>query len=406
MQILILQKVTYEIPLQTRIYEDNIKNDINSLIMFRMNSIAKSLRTYFNLKLKFCLNKAGFDTNTLDLKPFLESDDDHFEMDLGELEVPSFNNQENRAGGLKDYMESNSIQAVANEIKNIENSIYNHKISVEPDHHGYSRNQNGNYNSINAGLHSKSNNGNCEHLPFNHHHQVKLDVVKHLQDEMKNSTNGLMKFQSNKITETFKEASHQIQLKLSQDINNILDGLEEKFKAKFEEIIDIKTSQLLDILGHPQKVSPYRKKISTSPKNLSSNSLTISALGPSSGKKDFRALSPSRISTHKMQIQNELEQIQDDINFGKINQDTNKNLPASGLKITSPFDSNAENNFITYSGEPSFQGTLNQPQSQSNTRNTQDVKQKIAFLKNSLNFLDEGEKSLSRSPRRNNSNFI
>ena len=399
MQLLILQKVTYEIPLQTRNYEDNIKSDVNSLITFRMNSIAKSLKTYFNLKLKFCLNKAGFDTNTLDLKPFLENDDDNFEMGLNEIEI-----QENRA----DYMESNTMQTVANEIKQIENTIYSHKISVEPDHYGNGNSRNKNSNVSNTNLNSKSNNGNYDHLASNHHHQVKVDVIKHLQDEMKNSTNYLMKFQSNKITETFREANHQLQLKLSQDINNMLDNLEDKFKTKFEEIIDSKTSELLDILGHPQKVSPHRKQILASPKILSSNTLTTSMLGPSSvGQKDYRIFSPSRISTHKMQIQNELEQIQDDINFGKINQDSNHNMnmnnnnnnlvssiiPAPGLKITSPFD---------------LQSPYAENENSSNLKNTKNVKQKIAFLKSSLNFLDEGERSVSRSrsPTRNKYNFM
>ena len=394
-EMLILQKVTYEIPLQTRIHEDNIKNDIKSLISFRVNSISKSLRTYFNLKLKFCLNKAGYDTNTLDIKPFLDNDDDYFEIGLGGLEII-----ENEASNDRHDIESNDMQAIANEIKRIESSIYNHKISVEPyhdDNFGH-RSYSGSFNLSNTSPHSK-----CDHLAFHNNNQVKSEVVEYLQDEIKNTTNNIMKYQSNKMTETFREANHQFQSKLTQDINNVLDNLEERFKTKFEEIIDIKTSQLLDILGHPQKISPHRKKASISPKNLTT--LTASTIGNSSGSnKDYKTFSPSRISTHKMQIQNELEQIQDDINFNKINQDSNNIIPLAseaGLKIPPSFDihnSNTGNDFIANS-EPSLQGTFTQSQNLINTnklRNSQDVRQKINLLKNSLNFLDEGERSISQ----------
>ena len=45
MQLLLVQKISYEVPLQVQNQESRIKKELNNLLSFRVNNIAKSLQT-------------------------------------------------------------------------------------------------------------------------------------------------------------------------------------------------------------------------------------------------------------------------------------------------------------------------------------------------------------------------
>jgi hypothetical protein len=381
MQLLMLQKVAYEVPVQVSSYEHKIKSEINTLLNFRVNHIAKNLQTYFNLKLKFCLNKLGYDTNALELRPFIESDDS-FELGLGFLDT-------GKQEGDMMIPDTKDLKAMENEIKHLESSIYSHKITVPAEQ------TSGNEKSGRAcnHSHSQSKNGRertperaCEHSAYHHHHLIKTELTEYLTDEMKTSTKSMIEYSNNKFNETIRENNHAFQSKVVQDLNSVLDSLEEKFKNKFEEIIHYKTMQLVEKLGHQPKqglLSPYKKAPMSPTSNKKSDHIKLSP-------------SPTRISTQKMKINNEIDQMQDDINF--------KTTMKSSISQFDPYTSGPEPE-TDYFNEGSF--TSNPPKRGSKPSLSVGgggARSKIEQLKSSLTFMDEEDSHrLPKSPRDLNS---
>lgn len=225
-QQIVEHKVALEIPMQMQGYENQFKKQVESLLRFKSADIFKNLQAIFNLKLKFCLNRLGYDTANLGLSPFLETETNFIPESISFAKEP-----------LKLYNEK-EFKAIENDIDRLEKSILSQKVnpsSVRSFH-----------------LESSSPKGkhrNCDHTSQTHRTEIKNDLIDHLGNEVRSTTEYLLDYSNTKVNELAREESGVLYKKILAEVADNMEALEDELKKKFEEVITQKMNRITDVLG-------------------------------------------------------------------------------------------------------------------------------------------------------------
>lgn len=238
MQNIVVQKASYEVPIQVHKQRNKIKAEAEETINLRVSSIVSSLNAFFNLKLKFCLNKAGFDTATLDLRPFFDSEE------VRRLEVTSIVREQDLES--EDFKK---IEALRRQLDDLEAEAFSQRAQT-----------------LNQSWSLEAKEERADGFKsFGNRWQIKNELLEHMSAEFKSSSDYLTKYSNEKIANLIREENQVLSRKMFGELNNVVEKLEEQIKQRFEEGITKKINQITETLaGHPRQSSPFSKKNSVS----------------------------------------------------------------------------------------------------------------------------------------------
>lgn len=223
MQQLVERKAALEIPMQMQTYEFQFKKEVESLLKFKAADIFKNLQAIFNLKLKFCLTRLGYDTAGLGLAPFLEDEAPYVP------EAIAFAKEPTKLYNEKEY------KAIENDIDRIEKSILNNKIP--------------NSGRGNHGDCSSPAGHQCDHTSQVHRTEVRNDLLDVLGNEVRATTEYLLEYSNGKVGDMTREESGFLFKKIMTEVTDSMEVLEDELKFKFEQIINDKLNKVTEALG-------------------------------------------------------------------------------------------------------------------------------------------------------------
>ena len=239
MQNILVQKASYEVPIQVHKQRNKIKAETEDTVNLRLASLISSLNTYFNLKLKFCLGKAGIDSHKLDLRPFLDS------QEVRQLEVaPMLREHDLEAEEFEKF------EAMKNQLGEIEAEAFSRRIPT-----------------LEQSLSQASKEDRVDGFKsFGNRWQIKNELIEHMNSEFKSTSDYLTKYSNDKIGNLIREENHVLSRKIFTELSQVVEKLEDQIRDRFEESIAKRVNQLAEILtAHPQRQSsPFKRKPSTS----------------------------------------------------------------------------------------------------------------------------------------------
>ena len=220
-QKIVEQKVALEIPMQMQDFEKDFKRQVEAILRFKAADIFKNLQAVFNLRLKFCLTRLGYDTASLDLGPFLETEA------MYEPESISFSKEPLKMYNEKEY------KAIQNDVDRLEKSILSQK----------SLNTGRGFRPESPGSH------HCDHTSGVHRHEIKNELLDYLGQEVRSTTEYLLDHSNKKVGELTREESSILYKKIIAEVTDNMEALEDELKHKFEEIITHKMNKVAEVLG-------------------------------------------------------------------------------------------------------------------------------------------------------------
>lgn len=221
-QQLVERKAALEIPMQMQTYEFQFKKEVESILKFKAADIFKNLQAIFNLKLKFCLTRLGYDTAGLGLTPFLEDEANYVPEAINFAKEP-----------IKLYNEK-EYKAIENDIDRLEKSILNNKIS---------NSSRGNNTCSSPAGHQ------CDHTSQVHRTEVQNDLLDVLGHEVRATTEYLLEYSNGKVGDMTREESGFLFKRIMTEVTESMEVLEDELKFKFEEIITDKLNKVTEALG-------------------------------------------------------------------------------------------------------------------------------------------------------------
>jgi len=337
-QQIVERKVALEIPMQMQGYENQFKKQVESLLKFKAADIFKNLQAIFNLKLKFCLSRLGYDTGNLGLAPFFEHETNYIPEGLSFAKEP-----------LKLYNEK-EYKAIESDIDRLEKSILNQKVPT---------------NLRGFPLENSSPTGHqCDHTSQVHRTEMRNDLLEQIGSEVRSTTEYLIDYSSTKVTDMAREESGLLYKRIMAEVADNMEFLEDELKDKFEEIISLKLNKVAEVLKSAtgNEVSFDRVK---SPEKQSTSNLK-------NYKGGFLNSSENKFRSSKYQTETESVNTRDERSVGDFNQDPLRESIYSETK-------------------GSGFGGRSQDLSQ--------AKEKIQRIKNSLNFMDDDDEYEGRNER-------
>lgn len=287
MQTLLLQRVNYEIPTAVQGYRDSIRSELEGILNFRIASIVKSLSTHFNVKLKFCLNKAGYDTNSMQVKPFLEDE----ELDIEPVSIQP------DARLVRRYEEgTESLEKLRREINRMEGEIKKNVPLPLNDPQIQARDEND---------HAFGSFGNKWEI----HNQVE----EYLNQEMSANTQFVIESTTDKVNAVAREEKIALNKKLKEELELALEFIEDRIRMRLEEVINEKVNQISESLGQGKRYrssSPaaqdpnrsYSMSGGFSPKKIEDSQI----LSMTQSQRNWRD-SPRRLSPTKAKLMSDLD---------------------------------------------------------------------------------------------------
>lgn len=341
-QDVVLQRIALEIPTHMQGFEQNLKKELNSVFRFRMDSIFKSLHASLNVRLKFCLNKLGYDTTAIDLTPFTEE------------ELPQASITKLFTSPVPKYNYQKEVKALEKDISRLERSLSPSK----------------RVHTIDKSLHSElgCREHACEHIPFSYKNELKNELFDQLGQEVRSTTEHLMEVSSVKLNDLVRGETHQVHQKMMAELNRNIDVVEEEFKKTFEDLINQKINDLIRALGG----SAPQSKLTTSNNPRLSPQVTPSKQLYSTA---------TRGSENKTKVEKEL----DFASSKEVRSENIKETDKTSTKYTESY------------GSPQ----LYSPTRKEREEGFSQTKKKIEKLKNSLNFIDETKPPLSERTEEN-----
>lgn len=252
---IITQRVNYEVPIQVQKYREILKAEAEDTVNQRLVGIISDLNNYFNMKLKYCLNKAGVDLQTIDLQPFLDS------KEVQDLEIaPILRQYDLDAEDIK------KLESMRNALEDMEAEALSHRLPSNEQ----SWQQAGNERRADG------------FMSFGNRWQAKNELIDHINSEMKNSADYLLSYSGDKIVNLIKEENQFLSKGLLSELSSTMDHLEEQIRQRFEDSIGKRVNQITEALSvQPRTSSPFHKK-----------SANTSVLGSTGG--NFPGVSSSR----------------------------------------------------------------------------------------------------------------
>jgi len=333
-QDIVLQRIALEIPSHIQGFEQNLKKELNSVFSFRMDTIFKSLHASLNVRLKFCLNKLGYDTATIDLTPFTEE------------EFPQASTTKLFTSPVPKYNYQKEVKALEKDISRLERSVSPSK----------------RVQSIDRSLHSEfgCRDHVCDHIPFSYKNELKNELFDQLGHEVRSTTEHLMEVSSVKLNDLVRSETHQVHQRMMAELNRNIDVVEEEFKKTFEDLISQKVNDLIRAFGGSAAQIKPSPNIKISPQVTPSKQMYSSI---------------NRSSENKVKFEQEL-----DLGLMKeTKSDHIKDTDKISTKYTESYGSPQLFSPVRNDREGPFSQT----------------KKKIEKLKNSLNFIDESKQPLS-----------
>jgi hypothetical protein len=221
-QQLVERKCALEIPMQMQTYEFQFKKEVEHILKFKAADIFKNLQAIFNLKLKFCLTRLGYDTTGLGLAPFLEDEAPYVPESIEFAKEP-----------VKLYNEK-EYKAIENDIERLEKSILNNKIAP---------------NSGREKFDCSPAPYQCDHTSQVHRTEMRNDLLDVLGQEVRASTEYLLEYSNGKVSDMTREESGSLFKKIMTEVTESMEVLEDELKFKFEEIINDKLNKITESLG-------------------------------------------------------------------------------------------------------------------------------------------------------------
>lgn len=221
-QQLVERKVALEIPMQMQTYEFQFKKEVEHILKFKAADIFKNLQAIFNLKLKFCLTRLGYDTTGLGLAPFLEDEAPYVPESIEFAKEP-----------VKLYNEK-EYKAIENDIERLEKSILNNKISP---------------NSAREKFDCSPPNHQCDHTSQVHRTEMRNDLLDVLGQEVRATTEYLLEYSNGKVSDATRDESGSLFKRIMTEVTEGMEVLEDELKFKFEEIITDKLNKITEALG-------------------------------------------------------------------------------------------------------------------------------------------------------------
>lgn len=220
MQQIIENKIALEIPMQMQTHENQFKKQVETVLRYKATDIFKNLQAIFNLKLKFCLTRLGYDTNELGMNNFLESETGF------DPEAITFGQEPLRAYNEKEF------KAIESDINRLEKAVLSNKI---PQQAGSSPNRN--------------KGEQCDHTSQLHRTEIRNEVFDHVSHEVRSTTEYLLEYSHGRVNEMAREESGMLYKKIMAEVTDNMEALEDELKRKFEEIINFKMNKIIDVLG-------------------------------------------------------------------------------------------------------------------------------------------------------------
>lgn len=307
MQTFLLQKVNYDVPLLVQGQQERIRKELEHMINSRLNSIMKSMSTHFNLKIKFCLNKAGYDTNSSDIKSFLENDDLHG-LEVAPIHIPKDSRVLRREQDDLDRLEK-----LRKQVQKIESDIKNSRLALPV----------GDQLMVTQQSQFKDDNS------VGNRWQVRDELEQQLNHEVKANMLHLTDHTTQKVQTVVREERNNLQKKILEELTTALEIIEDRMRSQLEDIIDEKISAMCESIGTPYRKtqSPYKNLQNTSgvdnnsPRPTRENESISEAhsvllnrslrdFRPEGSGMSFReSNSPSRLSPTKARLMNELDEV-------------------------------------------------------------------------------------------------
>ena len=221
-QELVLQRIALEVPVYTQEFEQNLKKEMNSVFQFRIDNVFKSLHASFNIKVKFCLNKLGYDTSNIDLTPFDDQEAPIASNKLFTSQSPKYNFDKER-------------RAIERDVSKLEKSVSKSKANLTMERSVYS--------DIGSKDHC------CDHTPFAFKVELKNELFDQLGHEVRSTTEHLMDLSTSKVKELVRGETNIVYQRMMAELNKNLDVVEEEFKNKFDTVINQKVNDIIKSLG-------------------------------------------------------------------------------------------------------------------------------------------------------------
>jgi len=338
-QQIVERKVALEIPMQMQGYENQFKKQVESLLKFKAMDIFKNLQAIFNLKLKFCLTRLGYDTANMGLAAFFENETDYVPEGLAFTKEP-----------LKIYNEK-EFKAIEQDIDRLEKSILNQKAPTTL--RGY------NHDNASPPGHQ------CDHTSQVHRTEMKNDLLDQLGMEVRSTTEYLLDYSSTKVSDMTREESGQVYKRIMAEVADNMEILEDELKDKFEEIISFKLNKIAEVLKSATGNEVSFDKVKSPEKQTTTSSFKNYKAG-------FFNTSENKFRSPKYQTETESVHTRDERSVNDFNQDPLRESIYSETK-------------------GSGFGGKSQDLSQ--------AKEKIQRIKNSLNFMDDDDEYELRNER-------
>jgi len=327
MQDIVLQRIALEVPCTIQKFEQDLKKELNSVFQFRMEAIFKSLHASFNVKIKFCLNKLGYDTAGINLAPFDKEDAPVFSKSSKLFTSPT-----------PKYNPEKEVRAIDRDISRLERSISASKQPVPVDR------------SLNSDFGVREH--VCDHIPFAFKTELRNDLFDQLGQEVRATTEFLMDASNSKLNEIVRNETHQVHQRMMAELHRNIDKAEEEFKAIFEDLIQQKVSELVQGLGGSASQTLQFTQRQTSPQQ-------------SPAKQLYTAL--NRGSEKKNKLNQELDRVSKEEKLEEYVQSQNHDIMRNPYSHSSPKISSPTKGDVDFS----------------------QTKERIGRLKNSLNFIDD-----------------
>lgn len=297
-QTLLLQVLSYEIPTCVQGQQKSIRDELEQMINLRLGSIVKSLSTHFNVKMKFCLNKAGYDTNSPELRQFFENED------VYRLEVAPTTIQTDIRSTRRQEDENQNLEKLKREIVRMDNEMKTTKIPLPMN---------------DQQLPSKDQN---EHAfgSFGNRWEVHNQIEQQFNQETYANTQFLIDYSTDKVRSAAREEKNILLKKLKDELNSAIEHIEDRVRTKLEQMIDEKVNMIAESLGQNKRhraASPFKKSENRSysithereniesPQRFEPDTQNLSV---SQSQKILRG-SPRRLSPTKAKLMTDLDEV-------------------------------------------------------------------------------------------------
>lgn len=251
---LILHKIALEVPTQMQNYEEKLKKEIESVLRFRIDEIFKGIQSFFNLKLKFLLNRLGFEPQDIDLSPFVEDEE------LSPVKFRFSNVELSRTDPQK-------LAVMERDIDNMEKALQSYKLTRSSVHEQDPYE----FEATSLGYKAET---------------IKNDLIDQLNYDVRSTTEYLIELSNGRINELVRGEAGTIQQRLMNELSNNIQAVEEQIKTKFEDLISKKINELAERLSGQV---PTKKSRPESPQRSSTSN--------------------NKFNPHKIKLNHELDRI-------------------------------------------------------------------------------------------------